>query len=287
MISPIDSRQGSTYIVGDVQGCFEELMSLLAQTQFDPARDRLWLTGDLVNRGPNSLAVLRFVKTLGSAATLVLGNHDLHLLACHYVGQVKQRRRDTLSEVLNAPDRDELMEWLRQQPLLHHDEQLELTMVHAGLPPQWSLAQAQVLAREAQAQLQGPAVRELLACMYGDLPNRWKPDLTGAARWRYIVNGFTRIRFVSRKGELDLRTKGSPLDHAPKLMPWFAVPARVSQPHRVVFGHWSTLRLSAEEEQRYNVVPLDTGAVWGGALRAWCVESGARFQVRGTTAAAP
>ncbi|MSQ67398.1 MAG: symmetrical bis(5'-nucleosyl)-tetraphosphatase [Gammaproteobacteria bacterium] len=262
-------------------------MSLLGQVKFDPLQDQLWLTGDLVNRGPRSLAVLRFVKSLGSAATVVLGNHDLHLLARHYVGTLKERRRDTLNDVLNAPDRDDLMEWLRQQPLLHHDAHLSLTMVHAGLPPQWSLEQAQALALEVETQLQGPMVSELLAGMYGDLPTRWHPELTGAARLRYILNGFTRIRFVTRQGELNLQAKGSPKEHAPRLLPWFAVSQRASYPHRVVFGHWSTLRLSAAEENRYNVLPLDTGAIWGGELTAWCAESGARFQVRGGQPAAP
>jgi len=272
----------STFVVGDIQGCDRELQTLLEKTGFDPARDRLWLTGDLVNRGPQSLAVLRRVKALGDAATVVLGNHDLHLLACWMVKTVKPRKRDTLSDVLAAPDCDELLHWLRQQPLLHHDPALALTMVHAGLAPQWTLDDALAYAAEIHVLLRGDTCKEFLAAMYGDQPARWRNSLTGLERARLITNYLTRMRFLSPDGELNLRAKGAPSAEARELVPWFAVPGRKTAAQRIVFGHWSTLRLSAEEEQRHGVVPLDTGAVWGGELTAWCVENGRRFQVTGS-----
>ena len=272
----------STYVIGDIQGCDRELQALLQEVAFDPAHDRLWLTGDLVNRGPQSLAVLRRLRKLGSAATIVLGNHDLHLLACRMVKTVKPRKRDTLADVLAAPDCDELLDWLRTQPLLHHDKTLGLTMVHAGLAPQWTLEEALGYAAEIHVLLSGENCREFLAAMYGDQPARWRNSLTGLERARLITNCLTRMRFLTPDGELNLRAKGAPSPDTRDLLPWFAVPGRKNAAHRVVFGHWSTLRLSAEEEQRYRVIPLDTGAVWGGELTAWCVETGRRFQVQGS-----
>lgn len=272
----------STFVIGDIQGCDRELQTLLDRTGFEPARDRLWLTGDLVNRGPQSLAVLRRVKALGDAATVVLGNHDLHLLACWLVKTVKPRKRDTLSDVLSAPDCDELLNWLRLQPLLHHDPALGLTMVHAGLAPQWTLDDALAYAAEIHVLLRGDGCREFLAAMYGDQPARWRNSLTGLERARLITNYLTRMRFLSPDGELNLRAKGAPSAETGDLVPWFAVPGRKTAGQRIVFGHWSTLRLNADEERRHGVVPLDTGAVWGGELTAWCVENGRRFQVTGS-----
>lgn len=272
----------STFVVGDIQGCDRELQSLLEKIAFDPAQDRLWLTGDLVNRGPDSLAVLRRVKALGRAATVVLGNHDLHLLACWKVKTVKPRKRDTLTEVLGAPDCDELMEWLRCQPLLHYDQTLNLAMVHAGLPPPWTLEEALACAAEIHVLLRGNHCEEFLAAMYGDQPARWRHSLTGLERARFITNCLTRMRFLSPDGELNLRAKGAPSAESRELVPWFAASARKSGDSRIVFGHWSTLRLSPAEEQRYKVIPLDTGAVWGGELTAWCAETGQRAQVTGS-----
>ena len=271
----------AVWVVGDVQGCLADLDALLAKIRFEPGRDRVWLTGDLVNRGPDSLGVLRRVKGLGDAALTVLGNHDLHLLACRFAPQMKPKHKDTFHDVLRAPDGDELLAWLRQQPLLHHDAPLALTMVHAGLAPAWTLAQAKACAAEVEAVLRGPDFVSLLEGMYGNLPARWDPALTGIGRLRFIVNCFTRMRFVSQDGELDLQAKGPP-GSVPGLMPWFAAPGRQSVRQRVVFGHWSTLRLSAAEESRYRVVPLDTGAIWGGTLTAWRVGTGQRVEIPGS-----
>ena len=272
----------STYVIGDIQGCDQELQALLQKIAFNPARDRLWVTGDLVNRGPQSLAVLRRLRQLGSALSIVLGNHDLHLLACRMVKTIKPRKRDTIADVLAAPDCDELLDWLRAQPLLHHDSALGLTMVHAGLAPQWTLEEALGYAAEIHVLLRGDNCREFLAAMYGDEPARWRNSLAGLERARLITNCLTRMRFVTPDGALNLRAKGAPGPNTPDLLPWFAVPGRKSAAHRVVFGHWSTLRLSPEEEQRYGVIPLDTGAVWGGELTAWCVETDRRYRVQGS-----
>jgi bis(5'-nucleosyl)-tetraphosphatase (symmetrical) len=250
------------YAVGDVQGCYDELRALLERVRFDPACDRLWLTGDLVLRGPRSLQVLRFARALGERAVTVLGNHDLHLLA---VAQgVRQDRSADVAEVLAAPDRDELLEWLRTRPLLHHDAALGYTMLHAGLPPAWDLAQARACAGEVEAALRGPAYRELLAHMYGDGPDRWSEDLTGWERLRFIINCFTRLRYCDDSGRLALQEKGPPGSQPAPLRPWFAIPGRVSADLKIVFGHWSTLGPCSAP----GVFPLDTGCLWGGALTA-------------------
>ncbi len=271
----------ATYVIGDIQGCHAEFAALLGKVAFDPARDRLWLTGDLVNRGPASLAVLRAVKALGDRAVVVLGNHDLHLLACRYVPGTRTRSGDTLDDILIAPDCDELLDWLRCRPLIHHDAALKLTMVHAGIPPQWTLSDALACASEVETRLRGAQFADDLARMYGNLPDVWHNDLRGAQRVRFIINGLTRLRYVTRDGRMDLKAKGPPGSQRGGLQPWFAASGRRSLGAHIVFGHWSTLRLSTDEEAAFNVVPLDTGAVWGGALTALRVEDGARFQVPG------
>jgi bis(5'-nucleosyl)-tetraphosphatase (symmetrical) len=251
------------YAVGDLQGCHTEFMALLARLRFDPARDRLWLTGDLVNRGPDSLAVLRDVRALGACATVVLGNHDLHLLAMAWApGTVRKRERE-LEAVLEAPDAAELLEWLASRPLLHRDRALGWTLIHAGLPPQWSLAQAEKCAKEVeQALRRDPA--ELLTGMYGDQPDRWSPALRNLERLRFSVNCLTRLRFVDDEGRLLLSHKG-PISGAPaNAMPWFRHPARATKGDAFVFGHWSALGFLSEPGLR----GLDTGCVWGGALCA-------------------
>ncbi len=273
----------ATYIIGDLQGCHADLRALLERVGFDAARDCLWFTGDLVNRGPASLAALRFVRALGERAVVVLGNHDLHLLACRHVDGIAPRAGDTLDDVLSAPDRDELLDWLRARPLIHHDTAHGLTLVHAGLPPQWSLPEALALGEEMAALLRGPRFADMLARMYGNLPDHWDEELTGAARFRFVVNAFTRLRYVTGDGRIELKAKGAPGSQRPGLVPWFAAPGRRSRDARVVFGHWSTLRLTPAEEARYNVLPLDTGAVWGGSLTAYRIEDGARFSVPGST----
>lgn len=255
----------ATYAIGDVQGCYDELQALLDYLKFDRKRDQLWFTGDLVNRGPRSLDVLRLVSGLGDAAITVLGNHDLHLLALASVPGAKGKALDTLDEVLAAPDRDELLSWLRHQPLLHHDAQLGYTMVHAGLPPQWDLAQAQTCAKEVSSTLRAPQFyRVLFSHMYGDKPDQWSEDLRGMERLRFITNCFTRLRFCDAEGHLKLKFKGPPDAVGAGIYPWFRAPKRRSKSLRIVFGHWSALGFHDGD----GVLGLDTGCVWGGSLCA-------------------
>ena len=254
----------ATYAIGDIQGCHDDLLRLLERIGFDSSRDRLWFAGDLVNRGPASLAVLRFVKGLGERTLSVLGNHDLHLLAVA-AGTSRLRKSDTLDEVLAAPDRDELLHWLRHRPLLHHDPGLGYTLVHAGLPPQWDLTQALACAHELEAVLQGPGYVDFFDHMYGDEPACWDAGLTGMGRLRFIVNCFTRLRFVGPGGELELETKGSPGSQPHGFLPWYQVPGRKSEDLRILFGHWSTV---GQIQAAHNALGLDTGCVWGGRLTA-------------------
>ena len=251
------------YAVGDVQGCYQPLQELLKKICFDPALDRLWFTGDLVNRGPQSLEVLRFVKGLGDRAICVLGNHDLHLLAVA-AGTIKPKKRDTLDALLSAPDRNELLHWLRSRPLLHHDDRLGYTLIHAGLLPLWTLDDAQRLAQEVEIVLRGAGAENLYRHMYGDLPDHWAEKLRGVDRLRVIINAFTRLRYCDLDGNLDLRPKGPPGTQPPDLLPWFQVPSRRSRDRRIIFGHWSTLGLWNAD----NVIGLDSGCLWGGALTA-------------------
>jgi bis(5'-nucleosyl)-tetraphosphatase (symmetrical) len=256
----------AAYAIGDIQGCGDELEALLERIAFDPARDRLWFAGDLVNRGPRSLDVLRKVKSLGEAAISVLGNHDLHLLAVAYAPKKKRLKKgDTIAEILEAPDRDELLDWLRRQPLLHHDARLGWLMVHAGLAPQWNLEQARASAAELESALrQTPLHRELFDQMYGDAPDLWSEDLAGVERLRFITNCFTRLRFCDRDGRLSMSYKGT-LEEAPsELVPWFRVPGRRAKDVRIVFGHWSALGYFSEP----NLLCIDSGCVWNGRLCA-------------------
>lgn len=252
----------AVYAIGDVQGCYSALRRLLDALAFDPNKDRLWFTGDLVNRGPESLQVLRFVVKLGENAITVLGNHDLHLLAVA-AGVGQQRRGDTLDDILTATDRDDLLDWLAQQPLLHRDAQLGWTLVHAGFLPQWDLQLAQNCAREVEAVLQGPDKLEFFQRMYGNQPARWDSSLVGWDRLRLIINAFTRLRFCTPDGSINYSEKGAPAQQS-DLIPWFAHPLRRSQQERIVFGHWSTLGICHQN----NVVGLDSGCVWGGELTA-------------------
>lgn len=261
----------ATYAIGDIQGCFSELQALLEEIGFSAGRDRLWFVGDLVNRGPDSLAVLRFVKGLGQSALTVLGNHDLHLVMLDG-GYGKPNKDDTLSPILEAPDRAELLTWLRSQALMHVEE--EYAMVHAGLLPSWSVEQARDLAREVEAALQSPDYRDFLANMYGSLPSAWKKSLKGWDRLRVIVNAMTRMRFCTRDGVIEFRAKG-PVEKAPPgNLPWFEVPGRQSADHTLVCGHWSALGLRMER----NLLALDTGCLWGGSLTAVRLEDRKLFQ---------
>jgi bis(5'-nucleosyl)-tetraphosphatase (symmetrical) len=255
----------STYAIGDLQGCYDEFEIMLERIQFDPQRDRLWLVGDLVNRGPRSLDVLRKVKALGGAAICVLGNHDLHLLAAALSPSERLKPKDTLGDIFTAPDRDELLAWLRQRPMLYHDSRLGYTMIHAGLPPQWDFAVAQSCARELEAALQddGRCI-ELFAQMYGDQPRLWSDDLQGIGRLRFITNCLTRLRFCRSDGQLELRYKGR-IDQAPvDVVPWFRAPGRRSREMKIVCGHWSALGYHNGD----GVLSIDTGCVWGNSLCA-------------------
>ena len=261
----------ATYAIGDLQGCFVELLALLEEVGFNASRDRLWFVGDLVNRGPASLEVLRFVKGLGSAALTVLGNHDLHLVMLDG-GHGKRNKDDTLDPILVAPDRAELLAWLRSQPLMHVEE--EYAMVHAGLLPAWSVAQARELAREVEDALRSPDYPDFLAHMYGSLPAAWHKGLKGWDRLRVIVNAMTRMRFCTPDGVIEFRAKG-PVEKAPPgNLPWFEVPGRKSADHTVVCGHWSALGLRMDR----HLLALDTGCLWGGSLTAVRLEDRRLFQ---------
>ena len=246
-----------------MQGCFDELQDLLKKIVFDARHDVLWFTGDLVNRGPNSLQVLRFVKSLGNQAVTVLGNHDLHLLAVAQ-GHERYRNKDTFDDILEAPDRGELLDWLRARPLLHHDAALGFTLIHAGLPPQWDLAQATSCAAEVEAALRGTDYTDYLEHMYGNEPDQWSDKLSGRKRLRFITNCFARLRYCDDAGRLALEEKGTPGTQAAPYLPWFEVPKRRNAELNIVFGHWSTLGPCNVK----GIYPLDTGCLWGGALTA-------------------
>lgn len=269
----------STYAIGDVQGCYRELMALLDHVNFNEKTDRLWFAGDLVNRGPESLQTLRFVRSLGENAINVLGNHDLHLLAVAY-GKAVPKSTDNLDDIIAADDRDELLGWLRRQPLLHTDEQLEFTILHAGLPPQWSLQQAKQLSAEVEQLLQGEGFLPFLDVMYGDKPDQWDDTLTGMDKYRFIINVFTRMRYCDRHGRINLQAKGPPGSQPEPFMPWFAVPERKSAGDKIIFGHWSTIYIgNISNFEQYNVYPLDTGCLWGGNLTAVRLEDESWFSV--------
>lgn len=251
------------WAIGDLQGCCQEFELLLQRIGFNADRDQVWLTGDLVNRGPESLPALRRARSLADNAIVVLGNHDLHLLALAFVPDRRPRKSDTLDEILAARDRDELLGWLLQQPLVHHDAAHGDLLVHAGLLPQWSAVQAAALAREVQDQLRHDPAR-LLGRMYGDEPDTWDESLTGIERARFVINVLTRLRVCTSTGRVDLKQKGPPQDAQLPWLPWFQVPARAARNTRVIFGHWSALGFM----RRAGLLALDTGCVWGGALTA-------------------
>jgi bis(5'-nucleosyl)-tetraphosphatase (symmetrical) len=252
------------HAVGDVQGCAAELESLLVRIGFSPARDRLWFVGDLVNRGPDSLGVLRLVERLGDAAVVVLGNHDLHLLAVAR-GHAELRGDDAgLQSVLDAPDRERLLDWLQSRPMLHHDPAIGATMIHAGLPPQWDVPLARRCAAELEAALRSERSGEHFARMYGNQPDLWRDDLEGADRLRYITNALTRLRACDAEGRLLLKLKGPPDRLPPGALPWFRAPGRRWAGSRLVCGHWSALGYLDED----GVLAIDTGCVWGGTLGA-------------------
>ena len=261
----------ATYAIGDVQGCYEPLRRLLDVVGFDPAADRLWFAGDLVNRGPDSLAVLRFVKGLGAGAVTVLGNHDLHLI-CRAAGVSDAKRLDTLDGVLAAPDRDELVEWLRRLPLIHRDGGYVLS--HAGLLPQWSTPEAVELAGEVESGIRGHDYRDFLRHQAAHSVSAWSEDLTGLSRWSCVLGVFTRLRCCTVDGRMALSFSGVPSDAPAGYGPWFTL-RRQGAEETVLYGHWAALGFHRENR----TVCLDSGCVWGGSLTALRLEDGESFQV--------
>jgi bis(5'-nucleosyl)-tetraphosphatase (symmetrical) len=257
------------YLLGDLQGCDAALARWLDEAGFSPSRDHLVLLGDLVNRGPDSLGVLRRLQGLGNAVTALLGNHDLHLLAVAH-GVRPPKRGDTLGPLLAAPDREALLHWLRHRPLAAQVE--GWLCVHAGVLPAWDTATTLALADEVGQLLRGPDLADFLPQMYGNQPARWQAGLQGADRLRTVINALTRLRYCAADGEMDFKAKGHPDQAPPGLHPWFAVPGRASDGQPVAFGHWSTLGLV----NRPDLLALDTGCVWGGALSGVRVDGGRR-----------
>ncbi len=268
------------YAIGDIQGCFAELQKLLRHIRFQRGKDRLWFVGDLVNRGPESLAVLRFVSELGRDARIVLGNHDLNLIAIAE-GMREMRSQDTLQEVLDAPDGGELIDWLAEQPLLLREPGIPYTMVHAGLAPPWDIAQAAMLAGEVEAALASAHRSSFLAHMYGNQPDRWNEELANRNRLRFITNALTRIRYVDSDGRLEMQESGPPGSQPDALVPWFASKQRRSHGEPIIFGHWATLQLTHKVDPVHRVFHLDTGCVWGGRLTALRLDDERYFSVRG------
>lgn len=259
------------YAIGDIQGCYDRLRDVLACVDFSPSRDRLWVAGDLINRGPASLATLRYIHSLGSSAVVVLGNHDLHLLAVALGGH-RLKRKDTLHDILDAPDHETLFHWLRHQNIAVHDPGRNLLMAHAGLPHIWSVAQAMDCARELESVLRADKPEAYFRDMYGNLPARWEESLAGMDRWRVITNYFTRMRFIAADGTLELTTKES-AGHAPEgYAPWFSYPR--PDDVRVIFGHWAALEGRTGSDR---FIGLDTGCVWGGALTLMNLDSGEKI----------
>lgn len=270
----------STYTIGDIQGCYKPLRQLLKSVDFQPGKDKLWCVGDLINRGPKSLDTLRFLRDLGDNATLVLGNHDLHFLAIYY-GAAERRNKDTLKELLAAPDCGELSEWLRHKPLAHYDcvvtEQgtKHYLMVHAGVAPQWTLQKTLALAAEVELTLQGPAFLQYFENMYGDTPRRWKNTLTGYERLRVITNYLTRMRFCNEKGKLDLKVKEGLLWAPTGYKPWYEY-EQLTPDTNILFGHWAALEGHTGNPA---IFALDTGCVWGRELSMLRLEDHKLFSV--------
>lgn len=272
------------YAIGDIQGCYEDLTNLLDKIHFNPSKDKLWFVGDLVNRGPDSLSTLRFIKELGESAKTVLGNHDLHLLATYH--GIKRNNDTSVQELLNAPDCDELIDWLRTQPLLIHDEQTNFTLVHAGIYPQWTLSQAKRYANELETVLSSDNYLDFLNHMYGNRPNQWSNELTGWDRLRFICNSFTRMRYCHANGQLNFDYNGAPGSQENNLIPWFDVPHRVNNNEKIIFGHWSTLGYFQKQNNLIipdNIYATDTGCVWGGTLTALKIEADKNSEAGWTT----
>ena len=252
------------YAIGDLQGCYDPFRRLLDTIDFDPDRDTLWLTGDIVNRGPRSRKTLRFVKGLGDAAITVLGNHDLHLIALASGIPVAGSHYQSLRKILRKKDRDELIDWLRHRPLAHYDSELDTLMVHAGVPPQWTIKKTLKRAAEVEAVLRSDDYIDFLENMYGNKPDIWKGKFKGNKRLRYIVNALTRMRMINDDGRIDFTHAGPPEKASTGLTPWFEAPDAAWHGSRIVFGHWSALGLVVEDD----LICVDTGCVWGRQLTA-------------------
>ena len=260
------------YAIGDIQGCYDPLQRLIEKIQFDPSQDQLWFAGDLINRGPKSLETLRFIKLLGDSARSVLGNHECHFLATAF-GQKKSHRSDTFSDILDADDAEELIQWVRALPFFYEDTVLGYCMLHAGLPPQWSIDDTRQHAKELTQHIQSNQAEEFFAAMYGNQPDMWQEDLTGNDRLRFIINCFTRMRYCDEHGRLNLKEKGEVGTQATGLIPWYDAPNRQTVEQKIVFGHWSTLGF----QQQHNATCLDTGCLWGGSLSALALDGTERL----------
>lgn len=255
------------YAIGDVQGCYTQLKQLLDKLEFKSDKDQLWFAGDIVNRGPDSLETLRFIKSLGDNAITVLGNHDLHLLAVAN-GRRKQGKKDTIQSIIDAPDSDQLLDWLLHRPLMHYQKKNHVCLVHAGVHPQWSLEKALSCAQEVETILQGPKSHEFFHHMYGDKPAKWSDNLDGWDRLRFITNAFTRMRYIDTKQKLRLKGKGAPGKQPKGIIPWYEFESKTADLN-IIFGHWSTLK----DPKLEHLYPLDTGCLWGGKLTALKVNS--------------
>ncbi|MDP1604542.1 MAG: symmetrical bis(5'-nucleosyl)-tetraphosphatase [Legionella sp.] len=268
----------SDYAIGDLQGCYEPLLRLLDHIQFNERADRLWFVGDLVNRGPQSLEVLRFIKNLPVKPRITLGNHDIHLLAKLFGGHTWKNIDDTLQPILSASDGEELGHWLRQQSILYHEPALNIVMCHAGIAPVWDLSLAKACALELEAVLASDHYIEFLMYVYGNDPDYWSPDLSGIERLRSITNYFTRMRFCDSEGRLLLNYKGTLDEAPPEFIPWYAVPNRRVITEDIVFGHWAALQGACPVA---TIHAIDTGCLWGGKLTALRLQDRQRFSVTG------
>jgi bis(5'-nucleosyl)-tetraphosphatase (symmetrical) len=262
----------TTYAIGDIQGCYDPFRRLLDKLAFDATNDTLWIAGDLINRGPQSYQTVQFLRSLGAAAICILGNHDLHFLAVA-AGALDSKPSDTFNDILEAPDRDAICQWLRHLPLVHCDPELNFTMIHAGLIPQWNSAQALVHSREIETVLRSDVNTEFFANMYGNGPILWRDSLSGWDRLRFITNALTRLRYCTDEGEIDLAFSGSPGSQPNHLLPWFDIPTRASTGERIVFGHWASLALEPAQALAHGTFHIDTGCVWGGKLTALNLET--------------
>jgi len=270
----------TTYAIGDIQGCYDEFRRLLDLLNFNPSTDKLWITGDLVNRGPASLAVLKHVMSLKDAAIIVLGNHELHLLALSLNRELKPGKNDTLGEILNSPELREIIQWLRSKPLFYYDDELEFAMVHAGLPPEWSIKDALIHANELSQILSDEVEgKNFLRQMYGNEPSIWDESLRGVERWKFIADCLTRCRYLTPSGYLEFEEKRHPSLVKDNLHPWYLMHNARWSGTPIVFGHWASLSVPKSISLKHQIFPIDTGAVWGRDLTAMSLEDRELFSV--------